>query len=205
MIMSQNIDLGELEKQLRQVVHKDGLLEIVIGFLLLVGALSSTMSEIGVSDGVRVSIYVPLMLSGTLIVVFGKRYITNPRLGLVKFGPVDKPYLWMMIAFLGVSIFMLILGAIYSELMTWSMFLFLLATFSFLAYSLDHPRFYLIGMIFASTEPIYVFCMDNPDITYAGFVAFGIPGILVISIGAVALYRFMQEYPLQEEVADGTC
>jgi len=197
--MSLNTDLGELEKKLRQVVHKDGLLEIAIGFILVVSALSSTLSEIGISDRVRISMYVPLMLSASLIVVLGKRFITNPRLGMVKFGPVEKPYLWLMVAFLVASIFLLILGMYMSGLMPWFMFLFLLATFSFLAYTLDHPRFYLVGLLFGSGEPIYAFFQESPSITYSGLVAYGIPGAIVIVIGLVTLQKFIQDYPIPDE------
>ena len=89
--MNDKMSLKELESKAFLSYQKDGLLDIVIGFILLVGVLSSTLSEQGVSDTIRILSYVPLIIMGpALIFYYGKKKITIPRLGHVIFGPKRK-------------------------------------------------------------------------------------------------------------------
>ncbi len=205
--MTHKIDLKELELKLRKSIHLDGLLEMAFGFLLLVSMLSSTLSEIGVSDAVRISIYLPLMVSGSpLIIILGKKYITNPRLGLVKFRPPEIRRGMAFIALVVFSAFLLFAGMTLKSLMPLFIFIFIMAAFSMIAFFLDFPRMYLVGLLFALTEPIYVLCRDHTDITHVGAIAYGIPGTIILMVGVISLRNFMREYSLPSpEASDGTC
>ncbi len=201
--MPPKIDLKTIEKKAWTTYFQDGLLDIVLGSLLLVSVLSSTLSEIGVSDVVRISIYVPLMFLCPAIYALGKKYITVPRLGFVKFGPKRKARSKKM--FIGLVITQLILliilvlsitkavdlGVAGSILVTLNV----LVALCLLAYYLDYPRMYLFAMLFAMSEPIHYYLKNHTSVTHIGSIAYGIPGGIILLIGIVTFIRFLKRYP----------
>ena len=211
--MSDEIDLREIEKKAWTTYLQDGLLDIIIGLILIVSILSSTLSAMGVPDVVRISIYVPLMFLCPVIYVLGKKYVTIPRLGLVKFGSERKARSKKMI--LGLIITQLVLliililtlikavalGFLGSAIVTLN----ILVALSLLAYFLDYPRMYIIAVLFAMSEPTYYYLHHYTEVTYIGLIAYGIPASIILIMGIVVFYRFLRKYPLpsEEEVANG--
>lgn len=208
--MMQNIDLKKLERKAWTTYFQDGLIDIVFGFILLVSILSSTLSAMGVPDVVRISIYVPLMFLCPVIYVAGKKYVTIPRLGLVKFGSERKARSKKMI--LGLIITQLVLltililtflkavalGFLGSVIVTLN----ILVALSLLAYYLDYPRMYIIAVLFAMSEPTYYYLQHYTNVTYIGMIAYGVPASIILIMGIVVFYRFLRKYPLpaKEEV-----
>jgi len=200
------INLKEIEKNAYISFFKDGLYEILIGYILLISVLSSTLRELGLSDIVRISIYVPLMFLGVFIVYFGKKNITIPRLGLVKFNTERKKN----ITKLRITVFTLVTISISIAvvamtgnlnintpmivLMPAIMFLFFAAS----AYYQDYPRFLIIGLLVASSELIYVFIESKGIFLGRGVLAYGIPGSIILIIGIYSLYNFIHKYPKPE-------
>jgi hypothetical protein len=85
--MSQNLDLKAIERKAFRSFHQDGLWDIYLGGLLLVLSLFFAIPESGEGE----LTYMGLALLGVAIVFaffrLGKKYITAPRMGQVKFGP----------------------------------------------------------------------------------------------------------------------
>jgi hypothetical protein len=85
--MSQNLDLKAIERKAFRSVHEDGLWDIYIGGLLLVMSLFFAIPESGQGE----LTYMGLALLGVAVVFaffqLGKKYITVPRMGQVRFGP----------------------------------------------------------------------------------------------------------------------
>jgi magnesium-transporting ATPase (P-type) len=85
--MSQNLDLKAIERKAFRSVHQDGLWDIYLGGLLLVLSLLFAIPE----GGQGKLTYMGLALLGVAIVFsffqLGKKYITIPRMGQVRFGP----------------------------------------------------------------------------------------------------------------------
>lgn len=85
--MSQNLDLKAIERKAFRSVHQDGLWDIYLGGLLLVLSLTFAIPENGEGE----LTYIGLALLGVAIVFaffqLGKKYITVPRMGQVKFSP----------------------------------------------------------------------------------------------------------------------
>lgn len=85
--MSQNLDLKAIERKAFRSVHQDGLWDIYLGGLLLVLSLTFAIPESGKGE----LTYIGLALLGVLIMFsifqLGKKYITVPRMGQVKFSP----------------------------------------------------------------------------------------------------------------------
>ncbi len=89
--MNDAMDLKTLEKSAWKSFHKDGLWDIYLGLILWALAifLGSGM-EVIENDAWRLFAYTLLIGGAFLVFWAGKRYITIPRLGLVKFGPARK-------------------------------------------------------------------------------------------------------------------
>ena len=201
--MTQDIDLRELEKKAWTSYFQDGLLDIALGMIMLVAVLSSTLEAIDITDEVRVAIYIPLIvIVPPVIVVLGKRYITIPRLGFAKFGLHRKTRNRIMIAGLVslqlMLLAMLILQWVYGWGSGWLgsviVTLNILAAFCLIAYLLDYRRMYAIGILFAMSEPVMFYLKNYSHTTYAGFIAYGIPAVIVMVMGFNVLQRFMRRY-----------
>lgn len=85
--MSQIFDIKAIERKAFRSVHQDGLWDIYIGGLLLVFSLMFAIPESGEGE----LTYLGLTLVGVAIMFaffqLGKKYITTPRMGQVRFGP----------------------------------------------------------------------------------------------------------------------
>ena len=85
--MEKDGDLETLEKKMFRAMSEDGLIEMLVGVLLLATALSNTMGELGYSGMLVRLVAYPLMFFGVFMVFLGKKYVTIPRLGMVRFSP----------------------------------------------------------------------------------------------------------------------
>lgn len=117
--MSQNLDLKAIERKAFRSVHQDGLWDIYLGGLLLVLSLVFAIPESGEGE----LTYIGLAMLGVAIMfaVFqlGKKYITLPRMGQVRFGPTRQKrkitMAWIMGAF-----FVVTLGLFLYSLYVWN-------------------------------------------------------------------------------------
>lgn len=141
---------------------------------------------------------------GFLIFFSGKKYITTPRLGIVKFKPKRKAEKKMItLIFL---IFFIITLIIYtftvSNLLDFEesflpivFGLFFTAPISLLAYIFRLYRLYIYavlgGICFFISEFSYL-KVNSPN---SGFLSFIAVGSGVISVGLVLLVRFLRKYP----------
>ena len=106
--MSQNLDLKAIEQKAFRSVHQDGLWDIYLGGLLLALSLTFAIPESGEGE----LTYIGLALLGVLVMFsifqLGKKYITVPRMGQVKFSPERQKrkitLAWVMSAFVLVTL-----------------------------------------------------------------------------------------------------
>jgi hypothetical protein len=212
--MSQNVDLKSIEKKVFTSFHQDGLIDLFLGFIMLVSILSSTLDASGVSDLIRIAIYVPLMvILGPILYMLGKRYITFPRMGYVKLGSrQNRKRRIVIFSIITAVLFTLIVltiilgnkasnvGAVFGiEAEYWSpavVILIIIGIFSIIAFVMMTPRFYLLGFIVGMSEPLYMLLKHFTQIKYVGVIAYGIPAVLLIMLGTVVLKRFINKYPL---------
>jgi len=210
--MTEQINLKEIEKKAYTSFFEDGLYEIIFAHFMLVGFLSSTLSETGVSDIIRISIYVPIMFLGILIVYFGKKYITIPRLGIAKFRDdrikrINKLHVYI-IAFVVVSVSIAVAsmtGNLNKNIpMTIIIPIILFSFFAIAAWYQNYPRFLITGLLYASSELIYVFVESKGVVLGKGLLAYGVPGVIILVIGINSLFKFLQKYPkVKVEVSNG--
>ena len=86
-----DVDLSKIERAVWMRCYEDGLMEIFLGLmLLLMGSGSVFIETYGMSE--RGAILLLLVMATATFVLFyvGKRLVTFPRIGRVKFGPKGK-------------------------------------------------------------------------------------------------------------------
>jgi len=212
--MTESIDLKSLEKKAYRSVFNDGLWDLFIGMLILnlgTGPLFTFL--FGSLGNLTVFIIMTIWNIITLLIfILGKKYITIPRVGYVKFGPKRKSkqlklkIFLIVVFFVNLILFGLNLGDMidYSLIQPLLIALFLgfgLFTIPFfvIAYFLDFTRLYYYsfsaGLGFFLTELLSPIVGDYLD----DFIVFGVIGGIIILIGLYYFISFLKKYPLSKK------
>jgi hypothetical protein len=88
--MSEKLNLKELERKAWRSFFDDGLWDIYLGLLLGLMGISGLLDRSGLSESWAMGIYIGLLALVMLAFWASKRFITVPRIGLVKFGRARK-------------------------------------------------------------------------------------------------------------------
>jgi uncharacterized membrane protein YidH (DUF202 family) len=85
--MSETLDLKAIERKAFRATHQDGLWDIYIGGVVLSMSILAYSTDSDAVPLVRFGLYLLGLGAFWLIFWAGKKFITTPRLGQVKFGP----------------------------------------------------------------------------------------------------------------------
>ncbi len=99
--MSTSLNLKEIERKAFRSVHQDGLWDIYIGGIILSMALMLNPGEGDTFLSSRLWLYIICMVVAGVIFMVGKKFVTTPRLGQVKFAPPRRRRLLIMAIVLG--------------------------------------------------------------------------------------------------------
>ena len=209
--MSQHINLKELEKKAWKSYFQDGLWDIFLGLILLAMAVNDLVIDIGLSKSWEYGIFIGVEGLALLVLFVGKKFITVPRIGHVKFGPTRKAknkkvVIILTITFL-INVMLYILLATRSLPPGWENWLkenvlpfgfgvFIILVFSLIAYFMDFNRLYIHGTLFGLAVPVDKMMEKYTDFTYTGLIAFSIPTTISLLIGLTVFIRFLRNYPL---------
>jgi len=202
--MSKNINLKEIERKAFRSTFQDGLWDMYLGFLLLIMGMGPVLPALNTS--VMWTLVILLMLSVLAWLAFwaGKKFITTPRMGLVRFGPQRKAKLkktravLFLSALLGVIMFVLRAmwkmewAAIPIPAYVWAVQA--IVVFGLGAYFLDVSRFYAYGMLYAIPIPVGIVLLQNTGLPGLMFLPFGVSGGVMVIIGVVLFIRFLRDY-----------
>lgn len=210
--MEKLLNLKEIERRAFRSTFQDGLWDIYLGLLLLAMAIGALLSDLGATPSplVRQLIYVGLIALSVLVLWRGKKVITIPRMGLIKFGPRRRKKLGKVTIVLGISVLLglfcfVVAANLRDNPPEWLKFGFpavwavnCLVVFSLMAYFLDFPRLYFYGVLYAVPLTLDSVLKRGigSDLT---FIAFGIPALVILSIGVGLLVRFLRRYPVPAE------
>jgi len=195
------LNLKELERRAWRSYHDDGIWDLFLGVGLL---------GIGIS-GVLGSDYFQLAVAAVAVAGFiaGKKFVTAPRMGLVKFGTERKvrkaKTALLLTAAMLLGLLLYALMAARGDAFVWmranpmvvrmSMGLWMLFVFSAMAYWLDFTRLYLIGLAYAVSFTVTLW--------FGSVTTFFVSGGLVTAWGLLILRRFLQQHPLPAHTAAG--
>jgi hypothetical protein len=207
--MPRDINLKELERRAWRSVFQDGLWDIYLGLLLMAMAILTLLAKTDLSQVQIYTIYLGLMVLAMLVLWAGKRVITIPRLGRVKFGPKGRARKKKARIILAISV----LVGLVLFVFTWLAFkgdwdeglplqyiipavwaVNMLTVFSMGAYFLDFDRLYLIGVLYALPVPVDFLLRELTGVRL-GFVVFAVPAAVILIIGVTTFVRFLREYP----------
>jgi len=202
-------NLNEIEKKAYRSTFQDGIWDIFLGSLLLILAVGALLSNIGVPEGRNMIILVVLQVLVLLAFIAGKKLMTVPRMGFVKFGPkrkrkIRKSRIILLGSVLaGAIVFVAAALVIRSYPAGRPKLLLLLPAawvanavivFSFLAYYLDCTRLYAYGVLFALPVSVDMVVKEFAGVNLSP-IAFAVPGMVMLVIGMVLLTRFLRDYP----------
>jgi hypothetical protein len=206
--MLQDISLKELERKAWRSVFQDGLWDVYLGTLLMILAILMLLSRTNIPKGRLIPIHLGLMGLAMLALWAGKRFITVPRIGRVKFGPKGKArrrkasVLLAISVLVGVVVFVLTSLALTGNLSeglpmrfiipaVWALNMLIL--FSLGAYFLDYERLYLIGVLYALPVPVDFWLHELTGVNL-GFIAFAVPAAVILIMGLAVFARFLRDY-----------
>lgn len=193
--MSQKLDLKEIERKAWTSYFEDGLWDIFLGLLMLTGGIR------GLTDNLWSYL---ILLAAVLIPALGKKFITIPRIGLVKFGPARKVKRERLATVLVISVlalFALLLlprsGVALPRIpISPIVAVFYAGIFGAVAYYMDFGRLYAYGLLFAISEVLWGL-FGKP----IGPMVDTVLGIVILLIGVVVFVRFLRKYPLPADEA----
>ncbi len=209
--MSDSLDLKNIEKKAFRTAHQDGLWDIYIGGVVL--CMSILVNSTAREDNPLVRFGLYLASIGVFYLIFwgGKKYLTTPRLGYVKFGP-DRQKRKMMGRIVLASITFLLAIVLVGTILFWANphwatslglssstrdrerllvavigVLIVGPSMILMAYFNDFLRGYYIAIILS----LAVFCLiwfDQP-------VYLIVAGLLILIPGIVLFARFLHQHP----------
>jgi MFS family permease len=210
--MPDSLDLKNIEKKAFRATYQDGLLDINIGGIVL---SMSTQEYSSISDTqpiLRFGLLVAGLTVSSLIFWGGKKYLTIPRLGQVKFGPRRQKRNLIMASILAGIVLLQVIFLVGSILLwrnpEWATSLglhtsnrdlermvvaliaalFVGPSMTLIAYFTEYLRGYYIAFILSLAVFSLVWFRQPAYFTIAG---------LIILIPGVALFiRFLREHPL---------
>ncbi|MFX1320532.1 MAG: hypothetical protein ACFFAQ_02700 [Promethearchaeota archaeon] len=211
--MTEKVDLKEIEKKAYRSVFNDGLWDLFTGMLILNVGMGPLFNFVFESLGFLAVLISSLVwnIITLLIFILGKKYITTPRVGYVKFGPKRKSkQLKLKIFLLGVFIVNLILfllrliGIIdYSQIQPFLITILLgfgifTIPFCVIAYYLDFTRLYYYA--FSGGLGFFLTDLLNPIVgnPLDFIIIFGFIGGIIIVIGLYFFIHFLKKYPLSK-------
>lgn len=214
------ISLKELERKAYASFFQDGVWDLCFGIFLLSFGVGVAISRLPITWGYVVPdlhvITLSLYVLSMAVLVAGKRYITVPRLGRVRFGAARRRRLGSSVlvllgsALLGAIVFLLVGGkgipeswqsAVPSGLLLFAVNA--LVVFGLLAYFLDFRRLYGYGVLWALAFPASEAVAAHTALSRASafLLTTGAFSAVMLITGLVLLLRFLRDYPLAAEPA----
>ncbi len=195
--MTQNLNLKEIEKKVWTSTFEDGITDIGIGLVLLVSTICQMFND------ERFYLY-PLFIVPALFIIIAKKYITVPRMGLVKFSRERNKKRYTLFLVMTISIVFLLMLTTKGLLQQLPMTSLIVGAIVFIipcsiAYFLNWDRMYIYAVLFTLSFALNEITIANTGVIASGAYAWLISGMMITVVGIVYLVRFMKKYPLPEK------
>jgi len=201
--VTEQIDLKEIEKKAYKTTLQDGLIDIEIGILFVGMGINAFFSDF-VPRIVNIVGFFIVGIIAIMPLLIGKKYIVQPRVGLIKFGPKRKAKKKKILVFSLINTLILVIVLILtlnsvlqqiplrgSALLLVLGLLFATLPLSIMAYLLQFPRLFVYGLLIG-------FGLTLAEIIEFSLTVFLI-GIVILIVGISYFIIFLRKYPLPEE------
>ncbi len=211
-------NLKELEREAFRKFYDDGIFDIYLGGILITMGVAAALTDQMDSELAGGGVTLGLALAITIPLLLWRRHLLRTRLGDFKPGPERQRRIrgtrlvLLASVVLGIIVFGVTAAAFNSDTsadtlgaiipLIW--FINSVAVLGAMAYFLDVPRFYALGVVVGLAMPLLIW----PDVLWDSkiepWIAFGIPGAIVVAVGVYKLLHFLRSYPAPatEELAD---
>jgi len=206
-----SIRLHDIERHSWRMTNKDGLLDILFGFMLLGACISSLVGMWETPDWLRILSLSVIQFSGVGFMIWMRRRVVVPRIGHVKFAAKRTRRLRTMGIMLGACVAVTVLlvlatslsnrfgFSLFGEVGAWPVWAVVTAVIMIpiaaLAVVLDYPRLLLHGSLFVIAE-FLLLVIGLEDITpNAGPIVFGVGSLISFSIGIPIFVHFLRSVP----------
>ncbi len=209
--MAEKIDLEELEKKAWKTTFEDGIFDIYFGILYL-GLTVGMIADVIFPEPFSSLIGYMMIFGGLIFFLIGKKYISEPRIGKVKFGSKRIARKAKTIGVLTINFIILLIifliGSTNPELKVLIPeyfygliigLLFFALPLCFVAYFLQFNRLYVIAFLVGLSfflEEIFALFMEEP---FDALFSFGIISAIILCMGLVVFIRFLKKYTLPKE------
>ncbi|MFW9929235.1 MAG: hypothetical protein ACFFD1_07580, partial [Candidatus Thorarchaeota archaeon] len=152
--------MEKLEKKTWRVTFQDGFWDIYFGLVIMGLGLAPLGRFLGLPETIGVLMLVfSWDIVASLILILGKRYISRPRIGFVKFGKIRKSRNKLLAVFLGINVGLTAIIFIFTLLGMFQLslpgymvmliigLLFITTPFSLIAYFIQLNRVYLYALL----------------------------------------------------------
>lgn len=206
--IANNIDLKELERKAWRSTFNDGLFDIYIGIMFFGISVGYLLGELFTI--VHNYLFLFLILGIAIIILaIGKRRITIPRMGFVKFGKTRKVRKIRILLVLLVNVIILLIIYLITEpssgflkldppFNSLILGLFMIVPLCAIAYFLQFRRLYFYGILMGLTPfltDVFEYFLSN---VVAIILVFTIIDGFIIITGFVFLVKFVKRYPLSK-------
>lgn len=210
--MSEQIDLKGIERRAWRSTFEDGLWDIYLGLILFAMGISHLLDRLVMTEGTRTTIYIGVMVAAMLLLFLGKRFMTVPRIGQVKFNAERQKrrkktalVLFISVMFgLGMWLAASVFGQAQSNpaetwrpIMPLVYVLNVLVVFGLMGYFMEFERLYFIGVMFAIPLPLDLYLRTHLNVDI-GFHLYVLCALAVVAVGVANLARFLRTHPLPE-------
>ena len=210
--MTESIDIKKMEKMAWKSTFQDGLWDIYFGLIIMAMGFPWLGGFFGLPETVGMLVTIFSWDIGAMIILFiGKKYITRPRMGFVKFGQIRKKrnknlslFLGLMVAFTVTTFIFTLLGIFQLKMpgflvMLLIGLLFITLPFSLIAYFLQLKRLYIYALL--GGFGLFISELLEPIIgaPFHDVVTFGGIGLVVTLTGLTLFLKFLHKYPLKKE------
>jgi hypothetical protein len=206
--MDQKIDLKQLERKVWTSFYEDGLGDIFIGCIILMFATAPLLGRLGWGDFWASAVFIPFWIIMYLLLVFLRKKVVIPRIGVVRFGQTRKKRLVkfniLMLVVLSAGLILGFVSSRGSATQVWVHSLrfiaIVLLCFGLAGYFLGFVRLYIYGLLVAASFPIGEWLYSNVGVPHHGFpVTFGITSVVIIITGVLLFLRLLRENPRLKE------
>jgi len=207
--MAENINLKELERKAWKSFFQDGIWDIYFGLLILGMGLSSFSFFVNLPEPLNLFIIlIPIYSIAILFLILGKKFITTPRIGHIKFGTKRKKINKKIAIILGAQVIITCLMVIFTVLglfqyvqinsvivMLLIGLLFVALPITILAYFWDFPRLYIYGLLGGSG--FFIAELLNPILGQPLdlFIPYTFISGSMIIVGMYYFIKFLKKYP----------
>jgi len=205
--MAEKINLREMEKRSFRSFFQDGMQDVGFGVLLLCFALAPV-----VRDMYGYAYIILLVVPGPLVITLGRKYITQPRMGVAKFNEKRKTErkriakisavsTLTLLALLSLTLLGIFPGptvrAIGGAGFMAAIGVAVVALMGYIAYLLDFKNMlyygFIIGFGIVASEILHGVVGAPLD----SLIVFGTSGTLLLAYGIVSVLRFLKDNPKQ--------